>query len=179
MGFGEEKGKRKREIEKRKKPEISLVAATPCFKKGGTMSAQDNLKLWETHIRGEFMTKDTDLSLSTMVEDASVLTVPTGWGGKGKKELWVRYHNEFIPSIPPSWKHTTLKVTASDDYIVEEARINLVHTQQMDWFLPGMPATNKPIEFDIVLVVQFRDGKMAAERIYWDQAAVLRQVGKL
>jgi len=42
-----------------------------------------------------------------------------------------------------------------------------------------MPATNKPIEFDIVLVVQFRDGKMAAERIYWDQAAVLRQVGKL
>jgi len=35
------------------------------------MSAQDNLKLWETHITGEFMTKDTDLSLSTMVEDAS------------------------------------------------------------------------------------------------------------
>jgi hypothetical protein len=63
MGFGEEKGKRKREIEKRKKPAISLFAAMPYFRKGGTTSAQDNLKLWETHIRGEFVTKDTDLSL--------------------------------------------------------------------------------------------------------------------
>jgi carboxymethylenebutenolidase len=70
-------------------------------------------------------------------------------------------------------------VVATDDCIVEEARINLVHTQQMDWFLPGIPPTNKPIEFDIVLIVQFRDGKMAAERIYWDQASVLRQIGRL
>ena len=143
------------------------------------MSAQENLKLWATHIKGEFMTKDTDLSLSTMVEDASVLTVPTGWGGKGKAELRSRYRDEFIPSIPPSWTHTTMHVTTSDDTIVEEAKINLVHTQQMDWFLPGIPATHKPIEFDIVLVVQFRDGKMAAERIYWDQATVLRQIGRL
>jgi carboxymethylenebutenolidase len=143
------------------------------------MSAQDNLKLWETHIRGEFMTKDTDLSLSTMVEDASVITVPTGWGGKGKAELRPRYRDEFIPSIPPSWTHKTTNVVATDDCIVEEAHINLVHTQQMDWFLPSIPPTNKPIEFDIVLVIQFRDGKMAAERIYWDQASVLRQIGRL
>lgn len=143
------------------------------------MSAQENLKLWETHIKGEFMTKDTALSLSTMVEDASVITVPTGWGGKGKDILRPLYRDEFIPSIPPSWTHTTKNVVVTDDYLVEEAHIQLVHTQQMDWFLPGTPPTNKPIEFDIVLIVQFRDGKMAAERIYWDQASVLRQIGKL
>jgi ketosteroid isomerase-like protein len=27
--------------------------------------------------------------------------------------------------------------------------------------------------------VQFRDGKITCERIYWDQATVLRQVGLL
>jgi carboxymethylenebutenolidase len=32
---------------------------------------------------------------------------------------------------------------------------------------------------DLVIVVQFRDGKMAAERIYWDHATVLRQIGRL
>ena len=143
------------------------------------MSAQDNLKLWEHHITGEFVTKDEDQSLSTMVEDASVLTVPTGWGGKGKAALKPLYRDEFIPSIPPSWKHTTRNQVVTDDYLVEEATIQLTHTQQMDWFLPGVPPTNKPIEFDMVLVVQFRDGKMAAERIYWDQAAVLRQIGRL
>jgi ketosteroid isomerase-like protein len=30
-----------------------------------------------------------------------------------------------------------------------------------------------------VIVIEFRGGKMAAERIYWDHAAVLRQVGRL
>jgi carboxymethylenebutenolidase len=32
---------------------------------------------------------------------------------------------------------------------------------------------------DIVVVVQFRGDKLATERIYWDHAAVLRQVGLL
>jgi carboxymethylenebutenolidase len=143
------------------------------------MSIQDNLRLWDEHIKGEFMTKSAEESLATMVEDASVITVPTGWGGKGKAALKPLYRDEFIPSIPPSWTHTTINKVATDDYIIEEAKIHLVHTQQMDWFLPGIPPTNKPIEFDIVLVVQFRDGKMAAERIYWDQASVLRQIGRL
>jgi hypothetical protein len=49
----------------------------------------------------------------------------------------------------------------------------------MDWFLPGVPPTHKPVDIDIIVVVQFRDGKIACERIYWDQATVLRQVGLL
>ena len=31
----------------------------------------------------------------------------------------------------------------------------------------------------MVVIVQFREGKIACERIYWDQATVLRQVGLL
>jgi ketosteroid isomerase-like protein len=43
-----------------------------------------------------------------------------------------------------------------------------------------MPSTGKSFEIEFVIVVEVRDGKMAAERIYWDQiAAVLRQVGLL
>jgi carboxymethylenebutenolidase len=30
-----------------------------------------------------------------------------------------------------------------------------------------------------VAIVQFRDGKVAHEHIYWDQASVLVQIGKL
>ncbi|MBI3300652.1 MAG: hypothetical protein HYZ72_01020 [Deltaproteobacteria bacterium] len=32
------------------------------------MSAQDNVRLWEEHLKGEFVTKDENLSLSTLVE---------------------------------------------------------------------------------------------------------------
>ena len=49
----------------------------------------------------------------------------------------------------------------------------------MEWFLPGVPPTGKKVDIMIVAVVQFREGKIACERIYWDQATVLRQVGLL
>ena len=143
------------------------------------MSAQDNLKLWEQHLVGEFVTKDVDLSLSTMVEDASVMHMPTRSGGKGKAELRPYYRDMFIPAIPSEWEHTVTNRVMTEDTIVEEAKVRLVHSKQMDWFLPGIPPTGKTIEMELVIVIQFRDGKMAAERIYWDQAAVLRQIGML
>ena len=34
-------------------------------------------------------------------------------------------------------------------------------------------------EIPVVVVAQFRDGKLASEHIYWDQASVLVQIGKL
>jgi len=143
------------------------------------MAAQENLKLWNDHIVGEFGTKDVDLALSTMVEDASVMHMPTRSGGKGKAELRSYYRDMFIPSIPLQWEHTVTNRVMTENTIVEEARVRLVHSKQMDWFLPGIPPTNKTIEVELVIVIEFRDGKMATERIYWDQAAVLRQIGKL
>ena len=35
------------------------------------------------------------------------------------------------------------------------------------------------VEVPLVAIVQFRDGKVAHEHIYWDQASVLVQIGKL
>jgi len=49
----------------------------------------------------------------------------------------------------------------------------------MDWLLPGVPATHRPVEVDFVIVAQFLDGKLSCERIYWDQATVLRQTGRV
>lgn len=143
------------------------------------MFAQTHLQLWQDHLTGEFVTRDVELALSTMVEDASVMHIPTQSGGKGKAELRSYYRDMFIPSIPEQWEHTVTNRIMTDNAIVEEAKVRIVHSKQMDWFLPGIPPTNKPIEMDLVIIIEFRDGKMAAERIYWDHAAVLRQVGKL
>jgi carboxymethylenebutenolidase len=40
--------------------------------------------------------------------------------------------------------------------------------------LPGIPPTHRH-----VVVVGFREGKLAHERIYWHQASVLKQFGLL
>jgi carboxymethylenebutenolidase len=143
------------------------------------MSTQTNLKQWEDHIVGEFVTKDVEQSLATMVEDASVMHMPTRSGGKGKTELRAYYRDMFIPSIPSEWQHTMTNRVVTENTIVEEAKVHFRHTKQMEWFLPGVPPTYKWIDIELVIVIEFREGKMATERIYWDQAAVLRQIGKL
>jgi carboxymethylenebutenolidase len=35
------------------------------------------------------------------------------------------------------------------------------------------------VEIDIAVIAQFRGAKLACERIYWDQATVLQQMGLL
>jgi carboxymethylenebutenolidase len=143
------------------------------------MGSEENVRLWLAHLAGEFTNRNVEESLSTMVEDASVCHMPTGSGGIGKKVLRGYYRDEFIPSIPEDWTLTLSNRVATENRIAEEAHLCFHHTKQMDWFLPGVPPTGKLIETDIVVFIDFRDGLMAAERIYWDQAAVYRQIGLL
>lgn len=49
----------------------------------------------------------------------------------------------------------------------------------MDWLLPGIAPTGKRVEVPLVAIVRFREGKLAHEHIYWDQASVLVQLGLL
>ena len=49
----------------------------------------------------------------------------------------------------------------------------------MEWIVPGVEPTGKRVEVPLVVVVRFRDGKLAHEHIYWDQASVLVQLGLL
>jgi carboxymethylenebutenolidase len=53
------------------------------------------------------------------------------------------------------------------------------HTIRMDWMLPGIAPTGKRVEVPLVAIVRFREGKLAHEHIYWDQASVLVQLGLL
>jgi hypothetical protein len=49
----------------------------------------------------------------------------------------------------------------------------------MPWILPGVEPTNQKVEIVVVSIVGFRAGKVWSERVYWDQASVLFQVGLL
>ncbi len=143
------------------------------------MTQQELEQLWADHLAGEFTTKDVEATLATMVEDASVNHVPVNTGGRGKDQLRRFYRDDFIPSWPDDLRMTLLNRVVGDAQLVEELRLRFTHCKPMPWFLPEVPPTNKLVEIDMVVVVQFRGDKLACERIYWDQATVLRQVGLL
>jgi carboxymethylenebutenolidase len=69
--------------------------------------------------------------------------------------------------------------TVGESQLVEELAISFTHTTAIDWLLPSVAPTGKPVEIAVAVVVGFKDGKISHEHIYWDQASVLVQVGLL
>lgn len=144
-----------------------------------TPEQQVMVKLWEEHLACEFETKSANATVDTMAENPNVNHVPILTGGVGKEQLTHFYGKYFIPQIPPDTKIIPISRTVGSDRIIDEFVFKFTHTMQMDWFLPGVPPTGKPVEVVKVVVVQFEDGKILSERIHWDQASVLVQIGML
>jgi carboxymethylenebutenolidase len=141
---------------------------------------QETLRqLWEEHVRYEFSTRNTEDTLATMVDDAYVNHIPVLTGGVGKDELREFYSKRFIPQMPPDTEMTPVSRTIGEDQLVDEMVFKFTHSIRMDWLLPGVPPTGKRVEVPLVAIVRFRNGKLAHEHIYWDQASVLVQIGLL
>ena len=146
----------------------------------GLTAAQEYLRqLWEEHLRHEFATHNTEDTLATMVEDAYVNHIPVLTGGVGRDELREFYSKRFIPQMPPDTEMTPISRTIGNNQLVDEMVFKFTHTIRMDWMLPGLAPTGRRVEVPLVAIVKFREGKLAHEHIYWDQASVLVQLGLL
>jgi carboxymethylenebutenolidase len=143
------------------------------------LSAHQLEQLWADHLKGEFESKDVEATLATMVEDASVNHMPVNTGGKGKDALRRFYRDDFIPSWPDDLEMLPVNRVIGEGQLVDELRLSFTHSKPMPWFLPNVAPTLRKVVVEVVVVAQFRDGKLACERIYWDHANVLRQVGLL
>jgi carboxymethylenebutenolidase len=136
-------------------------------------------QLWEEHVRHEFATHDTEKTLAAMTEDAYVNHIPVLTGGVGRDALREFYSQRFIPQMPPDTEMIPISRTIGDYQLVDEMVFKFTHSIRMDWMLPGVAPTGKRVEVPLVAVVRFREGKLAHEHIYWDQACVLVRLGLL
>ena len=143
---------------------------------GLTPSQQAMFDVWENHLQSEFATRSAEDAVNTMVEDAYVNHVPILTGGVGRSEVREFYSKYFIPQMPPDTEIILQSRTIGNDQLVDEMIFKFTHTIEMDWMLPGVPPTGKHVEVPLVAVIRFRDGKIAHEHIYWDQASVLVQL---
>ena len=144
----------------------------------GLSAAQQALSAkWDDHVKYEFATRNTEDTLETMVADSYVNHVPVMTGGVGHDELREFYSKRFIPQMPPNTSMTPVSRTIGVDRVVDEMVFEFTHTIKMDWMLPGVEPTGKHVKVALVVIVHFREGKLAHEHIYWDQASVLAQLG--
>lgn len=143
------------------------------------MADRDLVTLWEAHCRYEFETRDVDATMATMVAEPYVNHIPTMTGGVGHDALKQFYATHFIGANPVDFAMTPVSRTVGIDRIVDEFVVRFTHTTEIDWMLPGVAATGRPVEIPMIAIVQFQGDKLAHEHIYWDQASVLVQLGLL
>jgi carboxymethylenebutenolidase len=143
------------------------------------MDQAEMIARWDEHISYEFSTRDVSSTIATMVEDAYVNHVPVMTGGYGHEALRRFYKEDFISPMPADTSIQLVSRTLGQDQLVDEIIFSFTHTEEMPWMLPGVTPTHRHVDVPLVVVVGFRDGKLAHERIYWDQASVLKQIGLL
>jgi carboxymethylenebutenolidase len=135
--------------------------------------------LFDGHIGREFADQDVDATMGTMVPEPYVYCVPVMTGGVGGEQVRRFYSDHFINQIPKDATVTPVSRTLGKDQIVVELVLSFTHDTQWDYLLPGIPPTGKRVELPHVVVMKFENGKVALERLYWDQASLLVQVGLL
>jgi carboxymethylenebutenolidase len=146
---------------------------------GTTMSQQAMIDTFKKHVDAE-LAGDLATTMATMSTAPHLNHVPTMAGGVGYDGVRAFYRDHLVGKFfPPDVKMTDVSRTVGENQIVEELVISFTHTTTIDWLLPGVAATGKPVEMAVAVFVGFKDGEISHEHIYWDQASVLVQTGLL
>ena len=142
-------------------------------------SAQAMGAIFAQHMDAE-LAGDLEQTLATMTANPHLVNVPTMVGGAGPEGVRDFYENRLIGQFfPPDVEFTPVSRTCDESRLIDELVITFTHTTKIDWMLPGVEPTGRPVSVAFVVVVGVEDGKIAYEHIYWDQATVLVQIGLL
>ncbi len=135
--------------------------------------------LFEAHMQAE-LNGDLDATLATMVDDPHLINLASGTGGQGAEGVREFYATQLIGQFfPPDVEFIPVSRTVDGERLVDELVIRFTHTKAIGYILPGVAPTGRRVEMALVVIVGVRDGKVAYEHIYWDQAGLLVQLGLL
>ncbi len=135
--------------------------------------------LFAQHMDAE-LAGDLETTMATMTDNPHLVNVPSMVGGSGREGVRAFYADHLIGKFfPPDVEFTDVSRTIGDGRLVDELIISFTHTQEIEWMLPGVAPTGRPVTVAFVVIVGVEDSKIAYEHIYWDQATVLVQLGLL
>jgi carboxymethylenebutenolidase len=146
------------------------------------MNADTGLDLgavFDAHMSAEFELQDADKAMETMTDAPSLTHVPVITGAKGKDALHDFYRDHFVGKWPSDLSVERISRTTTENMVIDEFIVRFTHDIVMDAVLPGLAPTDRRVELPHVAVVGFENGKIAFERIYWDQGSMLVQLGLL
>lgn len=133
--------------------------------------AAARVRLVQEHVRCE---NEHDLAgiMATFGDQADYYDAPWAERHAGRDAV-ERYYGDLLRALP-DLRIETREQIVTDAAVVLEVVIS--GTQTGSW--RGLPATGRRVQFPLCAIYRFTPtGKLASEKIYYDRAGVLHQVG--
>jgi steroid delta-isomerase-like uncharacterized protein len=137
----------------------------------GIASVDARIAMVEQHVRSENL-HDLEAVMATFGVEARYDDEP--WADHRQGRDGVRsYYTELMRALPDLVIDIVRRHVAGDCIVLE---VVVRGTHRGAW--RGLPATGRPVDFPLCAVYAFdADDRLAGERIYYDRATVLRQLG--
>ena len=143
-----------------------------------TPAQQTLMKTLADHGKAELVDLDVDATLATMTGNPYIFPTPTLSGREGV--VGVReFYRRLMEQLPQDFKLAPITRTIGNDRIATEYILTFTHDVTIDWLLPGLAPTGRRVETPMVVIFTFKNDKLESERLYWDQASMLMQLGLL
>ena len=143
-----------------------------------TPAQEAMVKTLADHGRAEVVDRDLAATLATMTGNPYIFPAPTLSGAEGV--VGVReFYRRLMEQLPKDFKLTLITQTIGNDRIAREFILTFTHDVAIDWLLPGLAPTGRRVETPMVIIFTFKDDTLESERLYWDQASMLMQLGLL
>ncbi len=137
----------------------------------GEETLRARIELVKRHVRSENL-HDLEAIMETFGEAARYDDEPWGDHRVGRAE--VRSYYEGLIRALPDLRIDVQRTHVSDEHVILE--VEIMGTQEGKW--RGLPGTGRSVRFPLCAVYSFDDEqKLAGEKIYYDRATSLSQVG--
>jgi steroid delta-isomerase-like uncharacterized protein len=129
------------------------------------------LEIVEEHFRTE-VTQEFGLTLATFNGHPHYEIMATGQVFDGDDEVMGYYRT--TRTAFPDQRHDNVRMHVADDAVITE--FDLLGTNLGELY--GLPPTGLAYRVPIIAVFFFEDDRITNERIYFDTASLLRQIGR-
>lgn len=132
---------------------------------------QRRIELVEEHFRTE-VTQEFDLTLGTFNGHPHYEIMATGQVFDGDDEVMGYYRT--TRTAFPDQRHDNVRVHVAADAVITE--FDLLGTNLGEFY--GLPPTGKSFRVPVIALFFFDEDRITNERIYFDAASLLTQIGR-
>jgi carboxymethylenebutenolidase len=120
---------------------------------------------------------DPDAVHALVARDATLDIDPAGTGASGGEPIRRFVADRVAPGLPADLVVRRHSRTGDRWRVVDEVSASFTHDREMGWLLPGLAATGRAVEVDLVTVVVVRRSLVSRARLVWDLLSLADQLG--